>query len=307
MSEMQIKKVTVDDDTALDVLQYGLGKPSTLLISGIHGNEKTGPVLLCELCNQLVSIKVRGGVSLLPIANPKTYGANQRDHPDDGHDLNRCFLGEVAPKNSPSGKLATAIQKLIDQHEIVIDIHGFPHQLTPIVGVFLREGDMTLRRRSNELLQSLDPDVIWELGDQGEEAKKAGSACSYALQRKKIPAFGFELADPEHYSEEQWNRIISGLLRVLGEIGCIEVPISEVSRKIPHYEERKVSRAPFAGNFTPRKRLFDPVEKGDVIGELNGDPEPCLSKHDGIILTIAPEGQLQIKQKMFATAAPVFI
>lgn len=302
MSEMQIRKNEIDDETTLEVLQYGSGKPSTLLISGIHGNEKTGPVLLRELSNQLASVEILCGVSLLPIASPKAYNANQRDHPDDGHDLNRCFLSEVAPENSPSGKLVTAIQQLVDRHEVVIDIHGFPHQLTPIVGVFLREGEIALRQRSDELLRAFEPEVIWELGDQSEEAKKAGSACSYALQRRKIPAFGFELADPEYYSEGQWNRIISGLLRVLGKVGCIEVPVSEISHRIPRFEDRKVSRAPFAGNFMPRKRLFDPVKKGDIIGELNEDTKPCQAKHDGIVLTIAPEGQLQIKQKMFATA-----
>ena len=307
MSEMQIKEIAIDDETALEVLQYGSGKPSTLLISGVHGNEKTGPALLRELSNQLALAEILGGVSLLPIASPKTYDASQRDHPDDGHDLNRCFLNEAVPENSPSGKLVTAIQRLVGQHEVVIDIHGFPHQLTPIVGVFLREGRMTLQHRSREFLQAFNPDVIWELGDQGEEAKKAGSVCSYALQIRKIPAFGFELADPEYYSEMQRDRIISGLLRVLGKAGCIKMLVPEVSRDIPRYEDRKVRRAPSAGNFIPRKRLFDPVNKGDVIGELNGDPKECLAEQDGIVLTIAPEGQLRVKQKMFATVVPISI
>ncbi len=307
MSEIKIQEIVVDDETTLEVSRYGSGKPSILLVSGVHGNEKTGPALLRHLGDQLVSAEILGGVSLLPVASPKAYSANQRDHPDDGHDLNRCFLGGVASENSPSGKLVIAIQQLVDQHEVVIDIHGFPHQMTPIVGVFLREGDMITRRRSGELLRAFDPEVIWELGDQEDEANKAGSACSYALQRKGIPAFGFELADPEYYSEVQRNRIIRGFLRVLGKVGCIAASSPEPDHHIPRYEDRRVNRAPKAGIFIPRKRLFEAVTQGVAVGELGGDSESCRAKQDGIVLTIAPEGQLQVKQKMFATAVPISV
>jgi len=309
MSKIQVQEIGVDDETTLEILQYGIGKPSALLLAGVHGDEKTGPALLSELSHQLTSIERRGRISLLPIASPKTYAANQRIHPDDGHDLNRCFLGGVAPTNSPSGRLVAAIQQLIRQHEVVIDLHGFPHQLTPIVGVFLQEGETTLRQRSDELLRAFNPEVIWELGTQGEESKKLGSACSYAL-KQKIPALGFELADPEYYSEAQWDRVIRGLIRILGKAGCINPVLPEVTRQIPRYEDRKVSRALFAGTFIPRKRLFDLVSKVDVVGELvraNGECKAFYAEHDGMVLTIAPEGQLQVEQKMFATAVSVSI
>ena len=120
-----------------------------------------------------------------------------------------------------------------------------------------------------------------------------------------MPAFGFELADPEYYSEAQWGQMVQGLIRVLGKVGCIAKSLPEVSRRIPRYEERRVSRAPFTGNFTPQKRLFDQVTEGEAVGELNGDLEPCRVKHDGVVLTIAPVGELQVKQKMFAIAVPI--
>ena len=309
MSKIQVQEIRVDDETTLHVLQHGSGKPSALLLAGVHGDEKTGPALLSELSNQLMSIERRGKVSLLPIASPKTYAANQRIHPDDGHDLNRCFLGGVAPTNSPSGRLVAAIQQLIRQHEVVIDLHGFPHQLTPIVGVFLQEGETTLRQRSDELLRAFNPEVIWELGTQGEESKKLGSACSYAL-KQKIPALGFELADPEYYSEAQWDQVLTGLLRVLGKVGCIITSLPEVTRHIPRYEDRKVLRATNDGTFIPLKQLLEPMAKREAVGEMvytDGEHKSFSAPHTGVVLTIAPQGQLQVKQKMFATVVPVSI
>lgn len=309
MSKIQVQEIRVDDETTLQLLQLGKGRPSALLIAGVHGNEKTGPVLLHKLSNQLVSTEMCGRVSLLPIANPKTYVANQRVHPDDGHDLNRCFLGGVAPTDSPSGRLVAAIQQLIRQYELVVDIHTFPHQLTPIVGVFLREGEATLRQRSDKLLQAFIPEVIWELDTQSVEPIKSGSACSYALEQR-IPAFGFELASPEYYFEAQWGQIIKGLLRVLGKVGCIITSLPEVSCIAPRYEQRKVYRAPNGGMFIPRKQLLEPMVKGEVIGELvhaDGRHELFSAQHTGVVLTIAPHGQLQVEQKMFATAVPVSI
>lgn len=307
MSNIQIQKIRVDDETTLQVLQYGAGKPSALLLAGVHGDEKTGSALLYKLSKQLSSLEMRGSVSLLPITSPKTYTANQRVRPDDGHDLNRCFLGGVAPTNSSSGRLVAAIQQLICQHELVVDIHAFPRQLTPIVGVFLQEGEVKLRQRSDELLQIFSPDVIWELGTQGEESKKGGSVCSYAL-KLGISAFGFELADPEYYSAEQWDQMIQGLLRVLGKVGCISISLPAVSRIIPRYEKREVHRAPKDGMFIPFKQLLKPVAEGEAVGELvyvDGEHESFPAPHTGAVLTIAPQGQLQAKQKMFATAIPV--
>lgn len=309
MSEMQTQEIVVNDETALEVLQYGSGKPSTLLISGVHGNEKTGPALLHKLSDQLALVEISGGVSLLPIASPKTYSANERDHPDDGHDLNRCFLGGVAPTDSPSGRLVVAIQQLIRQHDLVIDIHTFPHQLTPIVGVLLLEGEVTLRQRSDKLLQAFNPEVIWELDTQSAETKKSGSACSYAL-KQRIPAFGLEIADPEYYSEVQWAQMLEGLLRVIGKAGCIITSLPEVSCIAPRYEQRKVYRAPKGGIFIPLKQIIEPVAEGEVVGELvyvDGRCELFSTQHTGVVLTIAPRGQLQVKQKMFATAVPISI
>lgn len=301
------QEIRVDGETVLEILQYGTRKPSVLLIAGIHGDEKTGPELLYRLSTQVISVGIHNKVSLLPVANPKSYNVSKRNHPDDGYDLNRCFLGEVAPINSPSGRLVTVIQQLIHQHEVIIDIHGFPHQLTPITGVFLREGKMTLRQRFDELLRIFKPEVIWELDTKSDEPIKTGSACSYALEQEK-PAFGCELADPEYYSETKWRQIIWGLFRVLRKLNSNDTSFSRINFAIPRYEQRKVSRAPFSGIFTPRKQLLEPVIKGEIIGELvqGNEKSELFTEHTGAILTIAPPGQLNKEQKTFATAVPIF-
>ena len=309
MSKIQTYEIKVDDETKLEITQLGAGQPSALLISGVHGHEKTGPELLCRLSDRLASMRIHGSVSLLPIANPKASQANARYHPDDGHDLNRCFLGGVAPEDSPSGRLVAAIQQLIDQpYQVVVDIHGFPQQLTPIVGVFLREGESSLQQQSDQLLQTFNPEVIWELDVQTAEPKKAGSACSYALQKRRIPAFGLELADPKYFLEAQWSQIIRGLLKVLGKVGCLDLSLTRVGRRIPRFGQREIYRAPAKGIFIPRKLPLRSVAKGEVVGELiqEGDRLEFPAKHAGFVLTVAPQGQVKAKQKMFATAVPVF-
>jgi len=305
MSNIQVQEIRVDDETTLQVLRHGVGQPSALLLAGIHGGEKTGPELLHELSNQLASIEMRGRVSLLPIANPKTYAANQRIHPGDGLDLNRCFLGGVAPLDSPTGRLVAVIQQLIAYHNLVIDIHTFPNQWAPVIGVALGDGIITIRQRSEALLQIFSPETIWELDTRVDEPAKSGSACSYALENG-IMAFGLELPPPEYYSKAHGIRTLNGLFRVLKEVGCIAV-LPELAHVIPRYK-RKLQRALSDGIFVPQRQLSEAVVKGDILGEFittDGDISIVEAEFTGVVLTIAPRSQLQDGQKILAIGIPI--
>ena len=310
MSETQTQEIVVDDETALEVLRYGSGKPAALLLAGVHGNEKTGPLVLEELSTQLQTTEVQGMVSILPVANPRAFVAYQRNHPEDGQDLNRCLPGGIALLDSPTGRLVSTIQQLIKSHDLVIDIHGFPGQLAPIFGVALGDGSAVIRRKSEELLMTFDPEVIWELDTRKTEPGKSGSACSYALEQD-IAAFGIELPDPEHYSIDRQSRTQAGLLRVLIKLGAITKAASESAWRsralIPRYE-RRLLRAQERGTFVPRREIFEPVAPGDVLGQLAREDGSMFSVNAevaGVVLTIAPASQMEAGKKMLTIGIPI--
>ncbi|KNY14936.1 deacylase [Shinella sp. SUS2] len=103
-------------------LKNGEG-PSLLLMAGNHGDEYEGELQLGRLMRQLDITKIRGAVTILPMANLPAVMVAKRCSPFDGGNLNRAFPGD--PAGTPTARLAHFLEHdLFPHHDAVLDLHS---------------------------------------------------------------------------------------------------------------------------------------------------------------------------------------
>ena len=104
---------------------FGLEKgPSLLVIGAIHGDETCGSKAIKKI-NNLISkhdIKIISGrLTMIPTANPLAVNLKSRNG---DRNLNRNFYPKVSPKDNED-HLNNILCPIIEQHDIVIDLHSF--------------------------------------------------------------------------------------------------------------------------------------------------------------------------------------
>ncbi|HEY9270553.1 MAG TPA: succinylglutamate desuccinylase/aspartoacylase family protein, partial [Achromobacter sp.] len=97
--------------------------PRVLLMAGNHGDEYEGEVALSRLIRRLEPARMRGEVTILPLANLPAVMAARRRSPLDNGNLNRAFPG--VPGGTPTERLAHFLEhELFPRHDVVFDIHS---------------------------------------------------------------------------------------------------------------------------------------------------------------------------------------
>jgi hypothetical protein len=129
--------------------------PSVLLMAGNHGDEYEGELSLARLIRKLDPARIRGRVTILPMANTPAVMAAKRCSPLDGGNLNRAFPGD--PSGTPTSRLAHFLEgELFPRHDIVFDLHSggtsMEHLPTALVE---RNADPARHQRAVALMTSL--------------------------------------------------------------------------------------------------------------------------------------------------------
>ncbi|MDO8552319.1 MAG: succinylglutamate desuccinylase/aspartoacylase family protein [bacterium] len=248
-----------DEPIFLDCLSFGGGAPKTLLISGIHGNEKSGQIIIGELMQKLPTFI--GTLTILPIANPTGFLANSRQESTSGLDLNRHFFDAV-----DEGLAHGIIRKIISiakQHDCVIDLHNFTTAgLIQVVSNHVG--------RADQVATLFDPDVV-RSSPAEHKNRKTGTLAQY-LKESRIPYILLEVPVEHKVSREQIDRIVSGLIAYLqGRENKNNFKAIEFD-EIPHVVINLI-KSEKTGEFIKNKQLAlgKKILKGDVVGEMISD------------------------------------
>jgi uncharacterized protein len=136
------------------VIRNGSG-PSALLMAGNHGDEYEGELSLARLIRKLDPARIKGRITILPMANAPAVLAAKRCSPLDGGNLNRAFPGD--PKGTPTSRLAHFLEKeLFPRHDVVLDIHSGGTSMEHLpVALIERDDDAERHRRTMKLMKSL--------------------------------------------------------------------------------------------------------------------------------------------------------
>lgn len=110
--------------------------PSILILGGIHGNEKTGTLVVKSLRSRFASgdLSLLRGTLTLALGNLEAIELQTRG--TEGRDLNRCFIEtcEAAPMNdSYEANRATLLAPFVRNADITLDIHATSKPSTPFV------------------------------------------------------------------------------------------------------------------------------------------------------------------------------
>lgn len=108
-----------DYATQLYTIKSSRSGPTVLLVGGVHGNERSGPVAARKYASADIS---RGTLLVIPEANQKALELNRRKAPGQ-LDLNRAF--PRSSKDKPDNRLARDIYQIAKDYDVdwVIDLH----------------------------------------------------------------------------------------------------------------------------------------------------------------------------------------
>ena len=281
--------------------------PKSIVIAGSHGNERTGFWILKKLLDELQRASINRCIMFLPVANPVAFALNVRVDPLTHVDLNRVFPGNtdgtivdriakiistIVQGRSPVKELSaeleigdSGISRSEAEHyfelpvDLVVDLHTFGLQLSEPTGILATSGLQvsSAEERSRELLLLASPKMVWWI--DASDALTVGYRGSLGpyLSSLGIPNFAIETQDLPLATSKVVERIVSGLMVVLGDRGTGTISSGSQesrfsSRRIPIYR-RHWQRSSHAGLFLPEKRISKAsigrsFSRGQVIGQF---------------------------------------
>lgn len=248
--------------------------PHVLITAGIHGGEATGIWVARELIKWLEGQKLRGSVTVLPVANPAAYRKLTRCSPYDELDLNRIFPGE--PEGTPSMVLANNIWEHAKGADFIVDLH--------CCGIYGSDYTLALWEQfpfAKELAAQIDIPVIVQSG--GTRNQLFVEACY-----QNIPAVIIELAGGQFgnggglLDRASGERGFTAMSNLLIRLGVVEGTAPAVAPRF--YGKLQEVRAMQAALWSPAVAPGAPVAEGQVMGHLDG--EAVVSPATGVATAV---------------------
>lgn len=278
---MRAKAVKIHSKPTIESYEFS-NNPSILVMAGMHGDEKTGVILLNKLFSVLQRQSKNHRLAIIPALNPEAIAANTRTNPRDGLDLNRLF--PIKKKNKPSLQIAGSIQNYAKKFKIIIDLHVFPKQMTLVCGVDPLGGGVEIQKRVSKLMSALPLEAICRIDDTSEP-RKSGSLCAYLQSLDKL-AFGIELPPHEVLTKSQFNNMVNSLINLAKSYPSLNF---RRVRKLRTFIRMK-QFAPMKGTFRPLVKAGQKVDRGRKLGSISGTavrPLAIRANAAGTIISIS--------------------
>ena len=256
---------------------HGTRSGKTMFVSAaIHGDEIIGVEIIRRILKLPVINRVRGTLVLVPIVNAYGFLSHSRYLPD-RRDLNRSFPG--SNRGSLAAQLAEAfMREIVKPADLGIDLHS---------AAIHRENLPQVRISPNvpelyNLAKAFAPPVILPAdirpGSMRDAAREVGTDILL-----------YEAGEALRFDEASIRIGVSGVLRVMREIGMLAVSSVKESRVKPVESETSAwLRAPEGGVLRAYKKCGDKVKIGDVVGIIAnpfGERETeVLAKYPGLII-----------------------
>jgi len=281
----------------LAVFKNGSG-PTVFLMSGNHGDEYEGQIVLCKLIRKLDPASIQGRVIVIPAANLPAAIAGTRISPIDGGNLNRAFPGD------PNGTATQQIAYYIDQ--VIFPMAQFHHDLhsggssldyVPFVSMRkTRDADLDARTLAALRAFGAENGLVWAYSHD------VGLAAQAAVARG-IVALGGEFGGGGTVSVSGVARAERGIQRMLAYAGVIEptsVTAPEASTRLWEVAGRDYYvLASDTGLFEPFVELSDYVEAGTLCGQIHyvddpdRSPRPVTFQRAGMVICKRHPGRVE--------------
>ncbi|QIA25013.1 succinylglutamate desuccinylase/aspartoacylase family protein [Mesorhizobium sp. AA22] len=242
--------------------------PSLLLMAGNHGDEYEGELSLAKLIRRLDPKRIKGRVTILPMANAPAVMAAKRCSPLDGGNLNRAFPGD--PLGTPTSRLANFLEtELFPRHDVIFDIHSggtsMEHLPTALVE---RNTDPDRQGRGVELMRALGMPYGF-VADNG----RASPTSMGAARRAGAIGVSGEFGGGGTATVDTMAITARAIDSLMITLGVVEAPVLAPESK-PSAPTRLLSLSRHSqGLYATRRGWFEPaVRLGDGVaaGQLAG-------------------------------------
>ena len=251
--------------------------PTLCLTAGIHGDELNGTEIVRRVFERLDLDGFRGVVIGVPIVNLHGFRRTSRYLPD-RRDLNRYFPGNEV--GSSASRIAHAVFERIVRHcDALVDLHTGSFHRTNLPQL---RGDLT-RPEVMALAQGFGAaTVVHSFGRPGTLRRAATEA--------GIPAITYEAGEPMRLQDDEVERGVEGVQRLLAALGMVaEPPGAEASQRV--YHRSRWVRVDDGGILLSRAELGQEIATGDVLGTvtdpISNERTIVFSPYDGRLIGMA--------------------
>lgn len=189
----------------LEYEKIGEGKPTLMILAGMHGNERSGIELLKNFPN--IDLK-KGSIIIIPEGNREAIKLNKRVASDNVN-LNRVFV-----KGSDYFEV-TRILDIIEKEkpDLILDLHESKNPNNGTDAVYYLGNSIIYTDATFEMISPLLLETDLSLIGDAER----GSLCEYASEVLNIPTITIETAKTESVEQrqERYLKFINSTLEFL--------------------------------------------------------------------------------------------
>ncbi len=229
--------------------------PCLLVTAGVHGSEFCSIEAALRM-TRLDPQEIRGTLLVLPILNLAGFRARSiYVMPQDGKNLNRMFPGRA--DGTAGERLAHwLVTRVYPQADAYLDLHGgdLSESLMPF-SLFPKGSDA-----SKTLATVFGLPVAVEAGGEGYTINAAG--------KLGVPSVLAEVGGNGLWDETGVAQLHDGILRTMRHLGMLARDVPPPPQAAPQVVTMWVPQAPADGLWYPAKELSEPVEAGEVLGEI---------------------------------------
>ncbi len=295
--------------------------PRLLVLGAVHGNETCGTQAITQLLQDLDSGALaieRGTVTFVPVTNPLAYQLKQRVG---DRNLNRNMAPSAIPQDFED-RIANVLCPLLDEHEVLLDLHSFHTGGAPFVmiGPQNNHGALEPFSKGHEEMQlalHTGPYRIVEgwLDTYARGVQRRAAAGPHQTSRTQTlvtnpnygvgtteymrsrGGYGVTLECGQHDDPAAIGVARHAILQTLGLLGMISLapaaaaPEREILRLVD-----VTDRDDADDQFSRQWRSFDAVQAGDVIG-LRQSGARVTAPADGFV--VFPNPRAEVGQEWF--------
>lgn len=236
-----------------------LDGPTLLVLGGIHGDEINGIEIVRRLIFDKHAKPHRGTIICIPVVNVMAFLNLERKFAD-GRDLNRSFPGNK--KGSLASQLAHSITKeVIPLVDYVVDLHTGGEQKFNVPQIrydSTHPENFVLAQKFNAPFTYL-------------QNKAPIGSFRKVLNKANIPVIVFEGGKSRSIDEEVVKIGVKGVLNVMDHLRIRQQRKEDVENTETTYiHNSRWVRANYSGMFQPLVKNGTHVQKGQLLGYING-------------------------------------
>ena len=258
---MKINKIEIGQlgliQIDLKIIDIGTKGPRLTILAGLHGNESEGILVIQKILEEVKKVD-NMRLKIIPCANPMGLVLSKRQEPIDCVDLNRSFPGVI--DGNWGQRLTYNLFKLIEDSDMLIDLHSYRGEI-PLTAIFMNNAKKKCRQKQMKMLSIIEPDLIWKLDVKSDNG--FGGSLGPILAENGIANIGVEIARQGENRSKQINKVSKNIVKFIKNW-----PKESKNKKIIKIIKWHEQKSNWSGVFKSKVRLFQKVNKNDVIGEI---------------------------------------